>query len=98
MPLDTPTPLVPLGGRITSEAEDKLFRLLEDGEDAVLLREYASINTATTAAFKLNNHKKWAHEAPAGCVVRFFTRTLRPKGPYGVWARFVSTRKARTRG
>lgn len=98
MVIDNPVPLVPLGGRITSEAEDKLFRLLEDGEDAVLLREYASINTATTAAFKLNNHKKWAHEAPAGCVVRFFTRTLRPKGPYGVWAQFVSTRKARTRG
>lgn len=88
-PQDQDTPLVPLGLRITRQAEAELFNRLEDGWEAVLVRVYPGTNAATTAAYKLTKDKKWRKAPPEGYVLEFYTRRLEDGGPYGVYAHYV---------
>lgn len=90
------TPLVPLGCRITREAEAELFNRLDNGWEAVLVRVYPGTNVATTAAYKLSRDKQWRYNPPAGYALEFYTRRHAPGGPYGVYAHYV--RKDHARG
>ena len=92
---DQDTPLVPLGLRITRQAEEELFNRLEGGWECVLVRAYSGTNAATTAAYKLTKEKKWRREPPEGHVLEFYTRRHAPGGPYGVYAHFVREDYAR---
>lgn len=88
-------PLVPLGCRITPEAEEELFARLDAGAEAVLLRTYSGTNAATTAAYKLTRDKLWRFTAPEGHVLEFYTRRLGTSGPYGVYGHYVQEDSAR---
>lgn len=87
---DTPAkPLITPGRRFTPELEHKLYAALTSSPGPVLVRTYATTNTATTAAYKLARKKGWAFQLGEGERLEFFTRTMPSTHVYGVYAHLV---------